>query len=263
MKQSPESGRAIAMKIELNHRWSTTGSTRPAPPSLARSLPPVPAASALAAEFGARAVAIEERHRAQTAATVATLRAKYAVPVFGRLPVWTAIEMLARCIDPSDLRLFGASQQLHVLQILDAMETEGAATEEFVLAALLHDLGKVLLLAGEGPENVVCFNEPIGAAVPGAGLDRCTLQWNHDEFAWTRLKDHLPDGIAWLIRYHSIDITKCEPYMDVRDREYLERYLRPFARYDHGTKSPYNVPARRIDDYRPLIERIFPAPIPI
>jgi hypothetical protein len=263
MIDDPGAGTTMTMKLELNHRWTASGSTHPIPPGLSRSLPPVPAAPVLMAEFGARAIAIENRHRAQTAAMVAGLRAKYAAPVFGRMPVWTAIEMLARCIDPSDRRLFGASQQLHVLQILDAMETEGAATEEFVLAALLHDLGKVLLLAGEAPENVVCFNEPIGAALPGIGLDRCTLQWNHDEFAWSRLKDHLPDGVAWLVRYHSIDIARCEPYMDARDRAYLDRYLRPFARYDHGTKSPYYVPARRIDDYRPLIERIFPSPIAI
>ena len=223
-------------------------------------MPPVPT---LAANFGSHAQDIEARHRAQTLETVAGLRSKYEAPVFGAIPVWSAIEMLAQCIDPTDQRLYGVSQQLHVLQILDAMENEGCASEEFVLAALLHDLGKVLLLTDEAPENVVCFNEPIGTYAPGIGLDRCVLQWNHDEFAYSRLKDHLPDGIAWLVRYHSIDIPKCEPYMDARDRDYLDRYWRPFRRYDSGTKSPHYVPRRRIRDYKALVERTFPVPIAI
>lgn len=250
------------MEIELEHKWTAIG-PRMGSKALAAVLPPIPAAPALAADFAARARAIESGHRAQSAATVAALRAKYQAPVLGRVPVWSAIEMLAQCIDPTDQRLFGASQLLHVLQILDAMEREGAATEEFVLAALVHDLGKILLLTDEAPENVVCFNEPIGAYAPGIGLDRCVLQWNHDEFAWMRLKDHVPDAVGWLVRYHSIVVARCEPYMDARDRDYAQRYLLPFARYDHGTKSPHYVPSRRIQDYRSLIERTFPQPIVI
>jgi len=169
--------------------------------------------------------------------------------------------MLAQCVDPTDERLFCASQQVHVLQIIDAMENEGAATGEFLLAALVHDIGKVLLLAGEAPENVVCMNRPISVGEPGAGLDQCLFQWNHDEFAYSRLKDHLPDGIAWLVRYHSIIPGSCEVYMNARDREYAERYLRPFARYDHQTKSPYFLPERRIEDYRHIVEESLPATI--
>ena len=49
--------------------------------------------------------------------------------------------------------------------------------------------------------------------------------------------------------------------MNARDREYYERYLRPFARYDHGTKSPLYLPQRRPEDYRYLVERESPASI--
>lgn len=225
--------------------------------------PPSPIASPLLLIRAAaqRAAAIEARHNAQTAATIATLQRKYAAPILGRVSPWSLIEKLAQCIDPTDQRLYGASQQLHVLQIIDAMEVEGTATEEMLLLALLHDLGKVLLLAGEAPENVVCMNRPVTTGDPGCGLAQCTFQWNHDEFAYARLKDHLPEELAWVVRYHSILPDTCEQYMDARDRDRFARLLQPFARYDHETKSPLNLPQRRIEDYRYLVERALPATI--
>lgn len=192
---------------------------------------------------------------------MATLRRKYDAPLLGRVSVWSLVEKLAQCVDPTDMRLYSASQQLHVLQIIAGMEADNLVNEEFILAALVHDLGKVLLLTDEAPENVVCFNEPIGTFEAGIGLDNCTLQWNHDEFAYSRLKHYVPDGIAWLVRYHSIVRASCAPYMNARDREYAARYLDVFERYDHGTKSPYFLPQRRIDDYRHVLDAWLPKTI--
>ena len=221
--------------------------------------PPPPAvADQMHAYFG-RAQLIEDRHERQTAETVAMLRRKYATPVLGDVRVWELVELLAQCIDPSDGRLFGASQQFHVLQMLDAMERDGVDAD-FLLAALVHDIGKVLLLFGEDPANVVCMTRPIGTAEPGTGLDHAALQWNHDEFGYSRLVDHVPEHLAWLVRFHSI-APECEPLMDARDRDYFERYLSRFAYYDHETKTPFSLPARRIGDYRELVEEAFPKPI--
>jgi hypothetical protein len=226
----------------------------------ARTPAPAPADS-LAAVHARRAAEIDLRHTQQTQDSVAALRDKYATPVFGRVPVWSLVEMLAQCIDPTDMRLYAVSQLTHVLQILEAMESEHADTEEFVLAALVHDLGKVLLLTDEAPENIVCMNTPIGSPVPGSGFANCVFQWNHDEFAWSRLKDFLPERVAWLVRYHSVLPAQCAHLMDDRDRDFAQRYLRPFARYDHGTKSPLFVPRRRIEHYRPVVERWLPETI--
>lgn len=223
--------------------------------------PPVAPTKSLALAHAERAAAIDRRHAEQTLDTVASLRDKYANPVFGRVRVWSLVEMLSQCIDPTDQRLYAASQQMHVLQILEAMESENAATDELVLAALVHDLGKVLLLTDEAPENVVCMNTPIGSPAPGSGFANCVFQWNHDEFAWSRLKDYLPEGIAWLVRYHSVLPAQCAHLMDAQDRDFAERYLQPFARYDHGTKSPFFLPKKRIEHYRSVIEKWLPATI--
>ena len=236
-------------RLGLDFRW-TMPQARPAAPRPNH-----------AAAFARNAEAICARHRQQTPDTVAALRRKYDAPLFGKVGVWSLVEKLAQCVDPTDLRLYGVSQQMHVLQILAGMEAEGVASEELIVAALVHDLGKVLLLAGEAPENVVCFNEPIGTFEPGVGLDHCLLQWNHDEFAFSRLKHYLPDGIAWLVRYHSIARPACDAYMDTRDRDYAQRYLNVFERYDHGTKSPYFLPPKRIDAYRQVLDAWLPATI--
>lgn len=243
------------MAFELSHSYKMKGvATAPRPPP-----PPIAAPQALADTYIRRANEIEARHNAQTADIVAALREKYVAPVMGHVAPWTLVEKLAACIDPTDRNLLCTSQQMHVLQMIDAMEAEGTASDEWLLVALVHDIGKVLLLAGEAPENVVCMNKPISVCAPGGGLDNCVFQWNHDEFAYSRLKDHLPDGLAWLVRYHSILPDTCEQYMDARDREYHQRYLRPFARYDHGTKSPMYLPQRRLQDYRHVVERALPA----
>ncbi|MGH8712809.1 MAG: inositol oxygenase family protein [Casimicrobiaceae bacterium] len=233
----------------LSFRWTMSQDRRPAP------------RQGHAAVFAHNAEAICQRHRRQTAESVTALRHKYKAPVFGRIAVWTLVERLAQCVDPTDLRLCATSQQIHVMQIIAGMEADGVANEEMIVAALVHDLGKVLLLTDEAPENIVCFNEPIGIHEPGVGLDNCLLQWNHDEFAYSRLKNYLPDGIAWLVRYHSIVRHSCDVYMDARDRDYASRYLNVFERYDHGTKSPYFLPQRRIDDYRQALAAWLPETI--
>ncbi len=246
------------MAFELSHRWTVPAGD--ATPGLSSS-PISPPPAALADGYRRRAAAIEARHDAQTPETVAALRRKYAAPVLGRVSPWSLVERLAHCVDPTDCRLLGASQQLHVLQIIDAMEADGTATEEWLIVALLHDIGKVLLLTGESPENVVCMNKPVSVCAPGGGLDQCTFQWNHDEFAYSRLKDYLPEGLAWLVRYHSIVPDTCETYMNPRDREYRDRYLRPFAKYDHGSKNPIYLPQRHLEDYRHVVERALPPTI--
>lgn len=204
------------------------------------------------------AAAIRARHAAQTAPEADALRRKYQQPVFGEITTWTLFEMMARVIDTADDRLYCTSQEIHMLQVIEAMAADGMAGEEFVLAALVHDLGKVCMLKGEPAENVTYKNSLLATGEPGAGLDQCMLQWSCDDLAWSRLKNHLPPAIAWLVRYHGITPTACEPYMNAQDRDYTERYLTPFRIYDLQSKSPFRRPGHRLEDFRPIIDKYLP-----
>lgn len=201
------------------------------------------------------------RHREQTQEHVNALKKKYENTFFGKFYVWDIINELSRCFDATDIRLGVGSQEVHVLQMLEGMERDGITDPDMLLAAIIHDMGKVLLVAHEPPEHIGFDNYIVGEYEDGIGLDNCTLTYSQDEYLYSRLKDHLPDHLAWLIRYHGINIPQCKPLMNERDREYTDRYLRTFARYDFGTKSFYHIPKRKIEDYRDLVEEFFPEPI--
>jgi predicted HD phosphohydrolase len=204
-----------------------------------------------------------ERHDRQTRDEVARLNDKYREPIYGEVRVWELFPILARCIDPTDPGLGCVSQLTHTLQVIEAMQDDSISDADLLLCALVHDLGKVLLTAGEDPANVVGLNAPIGAHESGVGFDNCVFQWNHDEFGYSRFRDHVPDHVAWLIRYHSVHfaLPEVQRVMDDRDKQYAQQYYRVFSRYDFLSKSIFGTPKTRIEDYRELIETTFPSPI--
>ena len=221
-----------------------------------------PPADTPRAKFQERSRAIEERHRRQTKQDVQALKTKYEGAVLGKFRVWDLIEKLALCVDPTDSLLGCTSQYMHVCQVIAGMERDGELDDDMLLTALLHDLGKVAMLAGEAPENVVCFIEPVEALEPASGLDNVTFQFGHDEIAYSRLKDHVPEHVSWMIRYHSMIVGKSEEYMSPKDREYQQKYFTRFSKYDHGTKSTAFLPDHvTLDRYRDFVEARFPQPI--
>ena len=213
------------------------------------------------AQFAAAAVPIYARREAQTRADADALRERYREPVFGEVRVFAMVELLAHVIDPIDRFLLNVSQEVHTLQVVEGLVAEGA-DDDVVLAGVLHDVGKVLLLVGEDPANVVGTTEPIGEHPPGIGLDQCAFQYSADEFAYSRLHAYLPDHVGWMIRYHGIVAAACTNVMDARDRTYYEQYGRQLQRLDHATKSLVQPPSTRITDYRDLVDAAFPDPIP-
>ncbi len=204
---------------------------------------------------------VVERRNRQTVEDVRALVEKYREPIFGRVPVWQLIERLALCIDGADPSLGLVSQHIHTLQVVDGMIADGIDDPDLLVAAMVHDIGKLLLLVGEDPANVGGMTRVLRPPASGAGLDNCVMQWGHDEFGYSRLREHVPEHVAWLIRYHSIDLSDCAAFMDDRDRRFATQYLELFSRYDDGTKSAVRVPRPFDPRYRELIERAFPDPI--
>jgi hypothetical protein len=78
---------------------------------------------------------------------------------------------------------------------------------------------------------------------------------------YSRLKDHVPAHLAWLLRYHGTNLADVELFLSEQDRDYRDRYLIPFRKYDAGTKSYNHVPKIKLARYRDLIEETFPQPI--
>ena len=204
---------------------------------------------------------INQRKQNQSAETVAHLKAKYENPVFGRMDVWELIEKMAQCIDTTDSALGCASQLTHVQQAIAAMESEGVTDPDLFLISLLHDLGKVFLLTGEVPENVLCRSKRIGNYPHEIGLDKLVYQFGHGELIYSRIKDHVPEHVAWSARYHMVDMDDAAPFMSEKDREFTSNYLKPFCHYDRDFKATHSVPAVDMDKYQELIRQFFPKPI--
>ena len=211
--------------------------------------------------FRQEASRIDEARARQTADDVRTLKARYENAVFGKVRMWDLMERLALCIDPSDRRLFCGSQHVHALQAFAAMQANGVDDPDMLLLALVHDLGKVLLLAHEAPENVVGTTKRIADGEPGAGLDRAVFQFGHGEFLHSRIAGLVPEHVAWVVRWHNINPAAQAPYMTAQERAWTERWLEPFRRFDGGFVSPYYVPKVDLAFCRDLVERAFPSPV--
>lgn len=214
-----------------------------------------------AGRFRQDAAAIEARHASQTVETVAELKRRYEAPTFGRTSVWELVEKLARCIDPTDKRLFCASQAVHWQQVVAAMEANGVDDPDMLLLGVIHDLGKVLLLQGEAPENVVCGTELVAAGPEGAGLDQAVFQFGHGEYLYSRIVDQVPEHVAFVARFHNVAPQRVRHLMNEREREWTDRYLIPFQDFDAKFCSPYYAPRVDFSRYRDLVESYFPKPI--
>lgn len=205
---------------------------------------------------------IKDLHWKQTKEDVFSLNEKWSNKhVFSNIAMWDIFMNLGLVIDPSDTEMYCVSQITHSLQVVEAMEANGVTDKYILVAGLIHDVGKTLWLAGEEPCNVFCDNGIIGDPIEGSGWDNCCVNWNHDEFAYMRLKDHLPYHISWILRYHSMNPHKYSKYMNSKDIELANKYLKDFQKFDKNFKRMNHIPQVDLEKYRRYIEDIFPSPL--
>jgi len=207
-----------------------------------------------------------------------------------QMGVWEALEYLNTLVDDSDPDT-DLSQLDHLLQTAEQIRRDGQP-RWFILAGLIHDLGKILCLYGEPQWAVVGDTFPVGCAwserivfhqffednpdsrqaayqtrlgVYGehCGLDNVRMSWGHDEYLFHVVKDYLPPEALHMIRYHSFYPAHRDGeytfLMNERDRE-MFKWVRAFNPYDLYTKSHARPNLTELRPfYDELIREYFPA----
>jgi len=229
-------------------------------------------------------------HRYQTYDFVQTKRKEYLGLNRKQMSVWEALEFLNTLVDDSDPDT-DMSQLDHLLQTAEQIRHDGHP-RWFILAGLIHDLGKILCLYGEPQWAVVGDTFPVGCAwsekvvfhpffadnpdskeshyqtrlgvyQEGKGLDSVSMSWGHDEYLYNVVKDYLPPEALYMIRYHSFYPCHRDGeygyFMNQQDRD-LFKWVQAFNPYDLYTKS-HKKP--KLAELRPfydeLIREYFPA----
>ena len=203
--------------------------------------------------------------------------------------IWEAAEYLNTLVDDSDPDT-DLSQIQHLLQTSEAIRADGHP-RWFVLAGLVHDLGKVLCLYGEPQWAVVgdtfpvgCrhsdkivypeffadnpdstnpeYNTELGMYAPHCGLDNVLMSWGHDEYMYWVSKDYLPEPALYMLRYHSFYAAHREGayahLMNDHDMKMFE-WVKAFNPYDLYSKSPVPPNVKELKPYyEDLIAEFFP-----
>ena len=206
-------------------------------------------------------------HRYQTHEFVQGKRKEYLGLNRRQMSIWEALEYLNTLVDDSDPDT-DLSQLDHLLQTAEQIRHDGHP-RWFILAGLIHDLGKILCLYGEPQWAVVGDTFPVGCAwsekivfhnffqdnpdrsesrfqqrlgvyEEGCGLDKVTMSWGHDEYLYNVTKDYLPSEALYMIRYHSFYPAHRDGeygyLMNDQDRNMFD-WVRAFNPYDLYTKS--------------------------
>ena len=215
-------------------------------------------------------------HGAQDAETSARLVEKWNRTMFGGRPrVLDLLTLLHFTTDRSDAVLGYTSQLVHALQVYAAVSNvtdiifdkrDAQYRRDMRLAALIHDLGKLLSLFGEADAHVDCTNSALGVDGDG-GLDAIRAQFNHDEYGYLKLRGlGLPRRVELVIRFHSL--------FDLRDMSVPDDYAMPWLQpatnlYDMDLNpaderarafilhfSHYDQKAKRATDYIPDVDLV-------
>jgi inositol oxygenase len=229
-------------------------------------------------------------HRHQTLDFVRQKQQQFAPGKHGQRGVWESMEFLDTLVDDSDPDT-QLSQLQHLLQTAEAIRKDGHP-RWFILAGLIHDLGKTLCLHGEPQWAAVGDTFPVGCRFSdkivfseffadnpdsqrpelmtdcgiyerGCGLDHVLLSWGHDEYMYQVARNHLPHEALGMLRYHSFYAWHrdgaYQHLMTAQDYETLE-WVRRFNAYDLYSKGGAEIEVERVRPYyEALIAEYFPA----
>ncbi|KAM7275510.1 hypothetical protein ACFE04_017376 [Oxalis oulophora] len=238
-----------------------------------------------------------QQHINQTYDFVKKMREEYGKLNRVEMSIWECCELLNEVVDESDPDL-DEPQIQHLLQSAEAIRKDFPNEDWLHLTALIHDLGKVLLLPrfGELPQwavvgdtfplgcafdqanvhhkyfkenhdyNNPAYNTKNGIYSEGCGLDNVMISWGHDDYMYLVAKENgstLPSAGMFIIRYHSFYPLHKEGaythFMNDEDKENL-KWLHVFNKYDLYSKSKVHVDVEKVKPYYiSLINKYFPS----
>ncbi|XP_068959028.1 inositol oxygenase isoform X1 [Petaurus breviceps papuanus] len=154
---------------------------------------------------------------------------------YKKMTVMEAVDMLDRLVDESDPDV-DFPNSFHAFQTAEGIRKAHPDKDWFHLVGLLHDLGKILVMAGEPQWSVVGDTFPVGCRPqksvvfcdstfqdnpdtkdprycteygmykPHCGLENVLMSWGHDEYMYRMMKFNkfsLPPEAFYMIRFHS------------------------------------------------------------
>ncbi len=231
-------------------------------------------------------------HRYQTVDFVQSKRDQYLSLNKAQMGIWEAMEYLNQLVDDSDPDI-DLPQIEHLLQTAEAIRADGRP-RWFILAGLVHDLGKILCLWDEPQWAVVGDTFPVGCRfaeeivfhefladnpdssnarytselgiyTQGCGLDNVMLSWGHDEYLYHVVKPYLPPPALAMIRYHScypIHHEGAYGHLLCEEDVKAMKWVKEFNQYDLYTKRDQRMCVAELQPYyEELIAEYFPTTI--
>ena len=226
----------------------------------------------------------------QTVEYVRAQQAEYGQLNRLRMGVWEALDVLNHFMDINYPKQ-SLSDMAHALQTAELIRQAGTYPDWFILAGLIHDLGKMLYLFGEPQWAVVSDIYPLGCRfsdkianaeffaanpdskvqayqtvfgiyAPNCGLHHVLMSWGHCEYLYEVVKHYLPKAASFVIRYHSFHVChEAGAYrflMNDEDKALMD-WVKTFHQFDLHTKQlDLADPASLKPYYQELIARYFP-----
>ncbi|XP_059433401.1 inositol oxygenase 4-like [Corylus avellana] len=237
------------------------------------------------------------QHINQTYDFVKRMREEYGKLDRVEMGIWECCELLNEVVDDSDPDL-DEPQIMHLLQSAEAIRKDYPDEDWLHLTALIHDLGKVLLLPQFGglpqwavvgdtfplgcafDESIVhhkyfkenpdynnpAYNTKNGIYSEGCGLENVMISWGHDDYMYLVAKNNgttLPSAGLFIIRFHSFyPLHSAEAYKHLLNEEDANnlKWVQVFNKYDLYSKSKDQIDIEKVKPYyMSLIEKYFPA----
>ncbi|KAK4430735.1 putative inositol oxygenase, partial [Sesamum alatum] len=225
-------------------------------------------------------------HINQTYDFVKKMREAYSALDRVEMSIWECCELLNEVVDDSDPDL-DEPQIQHLLQSAEAIRKDYPDQDWLHLTALIHDLGKVLILPSFGglpqwavvgdtfplgcgfdpsivhyehfksnpDHNNPAYSTKLGVYKEGCGLENVLMSWGHDDYMYLVAKENkttLPSAALFIIRYHSfyaLHTSGAYNYlMSDEDAENL-KWLQIFNKYDLYSKSIVRVDVEKVKPY--------------